>query len=234
MAERLAADPGGEWRCGGTWFPGVNILPNDASGALAGGPPLGGAAVEFVRERLGPSGFAWDAGQLSICAPGYPRPGAGESAAAARFRRDRDAAHVDGLLREPPSTARRLGETHGFVLGLPLWGVAAAGASPMVVWEGSHEVMRAAFRAAFAGVAPERWGGVDLAEIYQQARRRCFETLRRVEVTAPVGGAYVIHRLALHGVAPWTAADGAPQRAVAYFRPDPFPGASPEWWLDQP
>lgn len=237
-ARRLMAAPGAEYRCDGTWFPGVNILPNEASGAAPaeGVPPLSGGAVDWIAAHLGFSGVAWDRAQISICLPGYPRHGSEETDAAHRFRRTRDAAHVDGLLREPPSRNRRLGETHGFILGLPLFGVADPGASSMVVWEGSHEIMRAAFRRAYAGIAPQDWAAVDVTEIYQEARRRCFETCRRTPVTAPVGGAYVAHRLALHGVAPWTAGAGAGAgaRAIAYFRPDPFPGQDPSWWLDRP
>ncbi|MEM8752922.1 MAG: hypothetical protein AAGF90_08105, partial [Pseudomonadota bacterium] len=115
-------------------------------------------------------------------------------------------------------------------LGLPL-NEAPAGAAPLVVWEGSHEVMRAALREAFGDAPPEAWPEIDVTDAYQAARRRCFETLRRVEVPARPGEAYLIHRLALHGVAPWAAEAGPGRRAVAYFRPDPFPDAPPGWWL---
>lgn len=220
-------------RCGGTWFAGVNVFPNDAAGAVPGQgvPPLGGAAVDFVRGMLGLEGFAWDAAQVSVCLPGYPQPWEGEDDTAFRFRRDRDAAHVDGLLRTA-GRRRALGEVHGFILGIPLSEVPAA-ASPLVVWEGSHEVMRRAFRARFAGFAPEDWGAEDITEAYQAARRECFATCRRVPVVAPPGGASLVHRLALHGVAPWGAEGGTEPRIIAYFRPDPFPGAAPGWWLDR-
>ena len=39
-------------RCGETWFAGVNALPNDADGAVAGGPPLSGIAVDFLRDQM--------------------------------------------------------------------------------------------------------------------------------------------------------------------------------------
>ena len=92
-------------------------------------------------------------------------------------------------------------------------------AAPLVVWEGSHHLMRAAFARVFAGVDPARWGDIDVTDAYQSARREVFATCRRVAVHARPGEAYVIHRLALHGVAPWAAPDGPP-RIIAYFRPE--------------
>lgn len=219
-------------RCGGTWFAGVNALPNDATGAVpdAGIPPLAGAPVRFIAEVLGLAGFAWDRAQVSICLPGYPQPWDGETEAAFRYRRDRDAAHLDGLKRDA-DRRRRPDEMHGFILGLPL-SDAAPDAAPFVVWEGSHEVMRAALRARLAGIPPEHWREADVTDAYVAARRAVFETCPRVEIAARPGEAYVAHRLLLHGVAPWTApAEGI--RMIAYFRPDPFPGTSPEWWLDR-
>lgn len=237
LAERMVADPSLERRCGGTWFPGVNILENAADGGApsVGAPALGGAAVDFIASELGFEGFAWDQAQISGCAPGYPQPGAEETPAAARYRRDRAAAHVDGLLPVGEKRRRVVGETHGFILGLPLSGI-AAGASPLVVWEGSHEIIREGLRPALAGVDPRDWAATDVTEAYHAARRRCFDQCARVEVSAPVGSAYLVHRLALHGVAPWTAAPTVRDwRIIAYFRPDPQPvDAEPEWWLTRP
>jgi hypothetical protein len=220
-------------RCGGTWFVGVNVFPNDVTGAVpaSGVPPLAGAPVDFIAEHLDLPAIRWDQAQVSVCFPGYPRPSAGESAAAFRFRRDRDAAHVDAITRFD-GRRRRLGEAQAFILGVPLTD-APPDAAPLVVWEGSHEVMRRALRARLAHVPAERWAAEDLTETYVAARRECFETCRRVPVVARPGEAYLIHRLALHGVAPW-AADAVGERAVAYFRPDPFPGAAREWWPERP
>lgn len=228
--EALMAAPDAEYRCDGTWFPGVNILPNAGDGRLENGPALAGAPLDFVSEALALDGFVWDRAQVSACLPGYPRQGEEETDAAFRFRLNRDAAHVDGLLREKPARNRWLGETHGFILGIPLVD-AAPSASPMTVWEGSHEIMRAAFRRAFDGVDPARWSEIDLTEIYQETRRSCFETCPRVEIPARFGESYLVHRLALHGVSPWRAPPDDPPRIIAYLRPDPFPGATPEWWL---
>ena len=210
----------GDWlRCGGTWFAGVNILPNDAKGRLEGGPALEGAPITFVEDRFGRQ--SWDRAQVSIIYPGYPKPMAGESDAAFRFRRDRDAAHVDGLLPVGPDRRRHLHEPHGFVLGLPL-SPTSRQASPMVVWEGSHAIMRAAYRDSLSGVAPSNRRDVDLTDIYQSTRRTCFEQCPRVVVHAQPGEAYLIDRLALHGVAPWGEGAEAPEagRMIAYFRPE--------------
>ncbi len=222
VAAEIAADSGhiAEWlRCGGTWFAGVNILPNDVAGRLPSGPALAGEAVDFVEKRFGRP--HWDQAQISVIYPGYPKPMEGETPAAFRFRRDRDAAHVDGLLPLGATRRRHLQEPHGFVLGLPL-SSADRDASPMVVWEGSHEIMRAVFAERLQGVAPADWGGVDLTDIYQAARRRCFDSCPRVTIHAQPGEAYLIHRLALHGVAPWGADAVAPPegRMIAYFRPE--------------
>ncbi|MEM7056502.1 MAG: hypothetical protein AAF557_02835 [Pseudomonadota bacterium] len=236
VAEATLRDPEQrrKWlRCGGTWFAGVNVLPNDADAAIPsdGVPPLTGAVIDFVRDQLGLDGFAWDPGQISICFPGYPQPWEGETEAAFGFRKNRDAAHVDGLLRVGPDRRRALGEVHGFILGLPMTD-AGPNAAPVTVYEGSHEIMRAAFQDRFAGISPKDWSAEDVTDIYVAARRRCFETCARVTVHAGVGQSYLIHRLALHGVAPWSGGEG--MRMIAYFRPDPFPGAEPGWWLDRP
>ncbi|MFC0160383.1 hypothetical protein ACFFKB_20800, partial [Mameliella alba] len=168
--------------------------------------------------------------QLSITFPGYPRPRAGESEAGFRYRLNRDAAHVDGVLAEGAARRRHIREPHAWILGLPLT-EADPGASPLVAWEGSHHVMRDALRAALAGKPPETWADVDVTEAYQAARRTCFETCRRVALPAAPGEALLLHRLTLHGIAPWAEGAQAPPegRMVAYFRPQVMGGA--EAWL---
>lgn len=231
LAAQLIQDPDhrADWlRCGGTWFAGVNLLPNDQEGRVRTGPALRGDAIEFITKRFGPQ--QWDRAQLSVIYPGYPRKMAEETEAAFRFRLKRDAAHVDGLLPMGPARRRHLQEPHAFVLGLPLVET-SANTSPMVVWEGSHHRMRAAFRSVLEDVPPDRWTEIDLTEIYQHTRKICFETCRRVSVSAKPGEAYVIDRLALHGVAPWKDSATAPNegRVIAYFRPELRSIAS---WLD--
>jgi len=145
LAAEMLADPAlvGDYRCDGTWFAGVNALPNDARGAVPGRvPPLAGAAVEFTRTLAG--AFDWDRGQMSAVFPGYPRHGAEDTEASHGYRRDRCAAHVDGLERIMPSRRRKLSETHSFLLGIPL-GDAGVKEGAFVVWRGSHAIMRAAF-----------------------------------------------------------------------------------------
>ncbi|WP_050932036.1 hypothetical protein [Aestuariivita boseongensis] len=203
------------YQCENTWFVGVDALPNDRSGGL-GDVPLAGAAIEAITAGLGPVPDLHRA-QLSVIFPGYPKPRKGEGEAAFRYRLRRDGAHVDGLLAEGPDKRRYLREAHAWILGLPLTD-SHPGAAPLVVWEGSHLIMAKAFAKAFGGAQSETWGEIDVTEIYQAARREVFDTCERVVVHAKPGEAYLVHRLALHGVAPWTAPDG-PGRMIAYFRP---------------
>lgn len=217
-------------RCDGTWFAGVNVLPNHVRGAVAASGPLRGRAVEFLRQ-LGLPTQNWDRGQVSVVYPGYPRQGAGETDAAFRFRRDRDAAHVDGLLPIGPDRRRMLREPHAFVLGLPVTAT-NAGASPMVVWQGSHRIMRRALSAALRGRPPQVWPDTDLTAAYHAARREILKVCPRVPVHAQPGEAYLLHRLTLHGVAPWATGASAPPegRAIVYFRPQ-LPGPISDWLL---
>ncbi|KQI73044.1 hypothetical protein AN191_03875 [Loktanella sp. 5RATIMAR09] len=209
---------GGERRHGNTWFVGVDALPNAPDGSI-GDMPLAGAWQAHVKAPP-----TWHRAQLSVIFPGYPQQDLGETDAAHRFRRDRDAAHMDGLLPEGPQKRRHLREPHGFILGLPLDEVHA---SPLVVWRGSHDIMRAAFRAAFAGIPPAQWRDVDVTEVYQDARRKVFATCDRIEVVAAPGQAVLLDRHLLHGVAPWAQDAQGLMRMVAYFRPQ----ISIEDWL---
>ena len=224
------SDPGlAHWhQCEGTWFVGVDALPNDPAGAVAGSGPLTGPAVEFIADHIGPLPPLHRA-QVSVIFPGYPRPRDGETEAAFAYRQRRDAAHVDGVLATGPERRRKVQEPHAFILGLPLT-EASADAAPLVVWEGSHEIMRRAFAAAFRGHPPARWSDLDVTEVYQAARREIFESCRRLSLHAAPGEAYLLHRLALHGVAPWgEAATATPDgRMIAYFRPD-IAGAVADW-----
>lgn len=232
-AAAAAGDPAqAHWlRCGGTWFVGVDSLPNDAAGRLAGGPPLAGAAADFLTAALGMN-LPLHRGQVSICYPGYPRPSAEESAAAYAFRRNRDAAHVDGLMAEGPARRRFLREPHAYVLGITLTRQ-SDDASPLTVWPGSHRIMQAMFAAQFAGHPPATWRDVDVTDAYQEARRQAFRQCTRTALPSAPGEAVLVHRHLLHGVAPWGDAASAPAegRMIAYFRPE---FAAPGDWLDRP
>lgn len=203
--------------CEGTWFVGVDALPNDPDGRI-GGVPLTGAVMSFIRDHL-PQMQPLHRAQLSVTFPGYPKPRGTESEAAFRYRLKRDAAHVDGVRALGPDRRRYLVEPHGYILGLPL-NAACPNASPLVAWAGSHKIMARAFQSAFQGHDPESWAQVDVTEIYAAARRDVFETCQRVELPADPGQAILLHRLTLHGVAPWADDKGHTQRMIAYFRPE--------------
>jgi hypothetical protein len=213
------------WRCGGTWFVGLDALPNDGARGIAG--------TVLPWDELGLEPVALHSAQVSVVRAGYPQPSASESDAAFRFRLTRDSAHLDGLIAEGPDKRRRVLEPHRWIVGMAL-NEADAGASPLVVWEGSHLIMRDGLLAALRDVPEAEWGTVDLTDAYQAARKQVFEECKRVAMPGRVGEAVVLHRLLIHGVAPW--AEGAqaavPGRIVAYFRP--VMGSVAEWLLWSP
>ncbi|WP_158967351.1 phytanoyl-CoA dioxygenase family protein [Chachezhania sediminis] len=214
--------------CEGTWFVGLDALANDKTGRVAGSPPLAGPAMEFATDLYG--AMPLHPAQVSVVWPGYPRPREGEGPAAAHYRLTRDAAHVDGLRRHGPARRRFMGEPHAWILGLPL-SDAASGAAPLVVWEGSHRLMRKAFHTAFEGHDPADWPDIDVTALYQQARRDAFGSCRRIELPARPGEATLLHRHVLHGVAPWrpdTPDPAGEGRMIAYFRPH-LPGGVADW-----
>lgn len=220
----VLAESAAEWRCGNTWFVGVDALPNGPDGAV-GNVAFPWDALPLDPEPLHP-------GQLSVMRPGYPQPSAAESQAAHRFRVTRDAAHLDGLLLMPPGERRLVKEPHGWILGLPL-NPCGPDASPLVVWDGSHEVMRAALSQVLAQHPAQTWAEVEVTEAYKAARRQVFDTCQRVQLPARPGEATLIHRLMLHGVAPWATGAVAPPegRMIAYFRPQLGSVAD---WLQKP
>jgi hypothetical protein len=212
LAVRALAASGEPVRCGGTWAVGLDLLDNAEDGSVSG------VALPWQVLGLGPEPL--HKAQLSAIYPGYPQPSDAESAAAYGFRLRRDAAHLDGLLPIGPARARMVKEPHGWILGLPLTDC-SPDAAPLVVWEGSHLVMREALLTALSGRAPDTWGEVDLTAAYTAARAQVFETCRRVELPARPGEATLLHRHILHGVAPWRPGAKAPPegRIIAYFRP---------------
>jgi len=218
--------PGADWRAGRTWFAGLDVLENAPDGSVAEIPLRGAAWDEAVR-AFGATPL--HRAQISLTRPGYPRRDPGESDASFGFRRNRDAAHVDGLLAVGPERRRMLKEPHAYVLGITL-NDCAPDAAPLAVWTGSHRIILQAFRAAARGVAPESLCDLDLTEVYAAARREVFATCPRVTLPGKPGDAVLLHRALLHGVAPWAEGAAAPPegRAIAYFRPQL---ASAHEWL---
>lgn len=203
-------------RLGGTWDVGLEALPND-EGAAVGGVALSGRAIDAARAI---ADLPLHRAQVSTVLPGYPRPSPDESAAAFAFRRDRDSAHVDGILPIGPGRQRMVREPHAWILGLPLTDC-GEGASPLVVWDGSHRIMGRALAGALAPLAEVDRPFADVTEVYQAARREVFATCARVVLHTRPGEAVLLHRHVLHGISPWTEGAEAPPegRIVAYFRP---------------
>ena len=222
LAKAALATTDDPLRCGGTWAVGLDLLPNDAAGRVGG--------IDLPWADLGLAPEALHRAQLSTIHAGYPQPSTEESATAFAFRKKRDAAHLDGLLPIGPDRHRMVKEPHAWILGLPL---NACDASPLVVWQGSHLILQAALQQALAPHPPETWGEVDITQAYTTARRRIFDTCDRIPLPVRPGEATLLHRLTLHGVAPWEAAASAPPegRIIAYFRPLM---ASVQDWLTQP
>ena len=203
--------------CQGTWFVGVDALENDTDGAL-GEISLSGP-FESLMKRTEARGL--HAAQVSIIFEGYPKPRDQESESSFNFRLKRDAAHVDGLIADFPGGPRKLKEPHAYVLGIPL-NQAPKGASPVVVWEGSHHIISKAFSSLFMNRDPEEWADLDVREVYTQTRKSIFEKCKRRVLHANLGESYMIHRLCLHGISAWDfeIKNFNEGRKIAYFRPE--------------
>lgn len=221
--QALAQDPAPR-RAGDTWAVGLDLLPNAPDGGIAG--------VAFPWPALPLDPVSLHRAQLSTVFPGYPRTDPDETPAAARFRRDRGAAHLDGLLPIGPDRRRMVKEPHGWILGLPLTET-SPDAAPLTLWEGSAPILRQALRAALAPHPPDSWADIDLTEAYGAARARVFKTCRRIDLPGRPGEALLVHRLTLHGVSPWAEGAIAPPegRITAWFRPL-LPSVAD--WLDLP
>ncbi len=222
VACSVAADPvvrSTNLRHANTWFVGVDALPSEPDGSIAGMPLEGPWAAQINLPST------WHPAQLSIVYPGYPQQDTDESDANHRYRITRHAAHVDGLLPIGPERRRFLLEPHAFILGLPL---NPSDASPLMIWPGSQHIMGAAFRAFIGDAVPTE---IDLTEIYQNARCKVFETITPKALIAKPGQSILLHRHVLHGVAPWDEGAKSPSegRMIAYFRPQ-FSAA--EWLRD--
>ena len=220
------------YRYQNTWFAGVNVLPNDATGKVPDGLALQCQAVEFIHQHVCQRDYDFDSAQVSVCYPGYPLPMDSESEAAHRFRKNRDAAHLDGLIPVGDSRRRYLQEHHGFILGIPMTSF-SKDASPLVVWEGSHEVISNRLKMELGNLPAAEWHTVDLTDIYQAVRKQVFDTCQRTTIHASPGEAIVMHRLAIHGVVPWQDDAWCDDigRMICYFRPLL---SDPAHWLMDP
>lgn len=213
----LDAEMRAKWlRHQGTWFVGADVLGNDQKGSIDASGALRGQAIDYCQSLVG-NIEDWGPGQVSVCYPGYPKQDANESDGNHRYRVKRDAAHLDGLKAESASRRRYMEEYHKFILGIPVNNT-AKDAAPFVVWEGSHLVFHNMLQQALAKYDPSDWPKVDLTDTYQKTRAEIFDTCARVVVHARPGEAYLTHRFALHGVAPWGQAVEQ-ERSVIYFRP---------------
>ncbi|WP_299657074.1 hypothetical protein [uncultured Tateyamaria sp.] len=216
VSKKITDDPEAQarnLRHGNTWFVGVDELPNAPDGSV-NGVPLQGPWEDHV------PALPQHAAQVSIIYPGYPIRDPDQSDANHRYRVNRMAAHVDGLLPEGAERRRYPRESHAYILGLPLNDVAAA---PTVVWRGSHQIMQAALSEAIGAADPR---DVDVTDAYHAARRHVFETCEAVPLRARPGQSFLIHRFALHGTTPWNGPTDS-GRMIAFFRPEfPDPG---EW-----
>lgn len=231
--QAVAAATNRHWlRHNKTWFAGVNVLPNDASGKVMGGIAVQGRAAQFVETSLNGNLQALDRAQVSVCYPGYPQQDADETNAAFNFRLKRDAAHLDGLLRKTNAdgqSKRYIREHHDYIFGIGM-SAASAEAAPFVVWEGSHQLVRRGLQETLRGISPNEWHNTDIVGAYQDLRRSIFARCPRIEVPLKKGQTIVAHRLLLHGTAPWRAGAKASQdgRMTCFFRPS---NLRPEQWL---
>ena len=198
-----------------TWFVGVDTLDNDVNGTV-GSVPLDGP---WNVPKL-PLHHA----QVSIVYAGYPQKDLDESEVNHRYRLNRRAAHVDGLLPVGPDKRRYAQEAHAYILGLPLNEVSAA---PTVVWKGSHHIMKRALVDAIGDHMP---ADVDITNVYQAARREVFERCEMVPIICKVGGSFLLDRFALHGTECWDPSHVPVEegRMIAFLRPE-FP--NPRDWL---
>lgn len=207
------------FRYDGTWFVGVNVLENDEKGRVDNGPSLSGRAVDFIERFITKTELNLDKAQISVCYKGYPKASSDESEQAFGYRLRRDAAHVDGIMREGQD--RYLVEYHGYIFALAMVEF-SHDAAPFVVWEGSHKIMKQALSSYVANYPIEQWRSVAISDVYNQARKEIFTRCRRIELALKPGQAFVGHRHLLHGTAPWgeSATSGPDGRMISFFRPE--------------
>lgn len=194
-------------RFGGTWFVGVDALPNAQDGSLSGVAFDGPWALDL------PCSLPLHPAQLSIIYPDYPKQDAGQSAANHTYRTHRRAAHVDGLLPEGPDKRRYAREFHGYVLGVHLNDCVSA---PTVFWKGSHSIMRGALNEVLDSKSVYE---TDVTDVYKAARNEIFAKCEMIALPAELGGSFLLDRFTLHGTEPWAGLAQSEGRMTAFFRP---------------
>ena len=185
--------------CQGTWFIGVDALPNDA------------------------------AGQGSVVYPGYPRPRRGESETAARYRVRRDGAHVDGLKPTGPDRRRHVDEPHAWILGLPLTEASADAAplvvwdgSHRIMQAALRRALAGVARADWATVDITEAYQAARREVFETCPR--IEIPARPGEAIALHR-HCLHGVAPWRDGATAGPDG---RMIAYFRPE-LPGGVAEW-----
>ena len=118
--------------------------------------------------------------------PGYPKPRSRESEAAFRFCKIHDLAHIDEILPHGPTRRRKLIEPHALILGV-LLNECAAGASLLVVWPTSPDIICRHLTAAFLQVDAATWVDLDITAAYQAAQQEVFATWQRLELHVKPG-----------------------------------------------
>lgn len=211
------------WRCDGTWFVGVDTIPNDHHGIVRQSLPLDGSIIDFIKQHLWQRP-QWHRGQLSVCFPEYPKKGDEDTLKSWQFRIKHHAAHCDGIhgigkFTNDQKKSRFLKEHHRFILAIPLDNITQHNA-PMMLWQESHRLIQKMLCDVFANMLTCEWQNYDITKIYQHCRRHILETITPIAMTANYGDAYLLHRHLLHGIKSWDRANHeAKIRRIIYFRP---------------
>ena len=218
-------------RSGQTWFVGMNFLKNTSDGSL-GKISFDQVLLSQIEQKFGVSVDYWDRGQVSINWEGYPKKDIFETDLSYRYRLKYFASHVDGLIPVGVKKRRYLKEPHAFVLGLPVLNNFIHSA-PLVVWEGSHLIIRSMFNSIFREVEDTELENIDVTDFYKDARRQIFSSCTPRRIFSTDFQPYILDRHLLHGVAPWISSkksqtntdwksvklDPLDGRIIIYFRP---------------
>ena len=217
-ARRSVTDPAfRQWhRCGGTWFAGVNALANDAAGAVAGGPPLGGEAVRFAA--------ALSAGRSTGTGP--------RSRSAIRVIRSRARAKATtpsptAASATPPMSTAAAGRAGAPPLPArtsPFHPRAAgrsggSGGLPFRPLEGSHRMVRETLAGTFGDRPPASWRDIDLTNCITRSGGASSRSAGASSSPPAAARPFCAPpRPARHRA--WREGAAAGERMVIYFRPE--------------